>query len=120
MPSKLIATSFALIAFAIALIAGIAADNPASTALVRALLAMAICYVVGWLLGMVATKATGEHIEAYRQAHPIDETDGQGSAAEDSDRPASGSPDQAAPTEGASSAEPDERPAATQTAEPTA
>ena len=72
MPSKLIASSLALIAFAAAVIAGLVVDNPATVILWRALLAMFTCYVVGSALGAVAQRALDEHVDQYKRAHPLD------------------------------------------------
>lgn len=72
MPSKLIASSFALIAFTAAIIAGMAAQNPATTTLWRALLAMGVCYFVGLGLAAAGRYVIREHVERYRQEHPIE------------------------------------------------
>lgn len=72
MPTRLIATSFALTAFAAAVLAGIVADNPASTVLWRALLAMVGCYVAGALIGAIASRALEDQIDRYKQAHPLE------------------------------------------------
>ena len=50
-PGSVVAGCFALAAFAVAIVAGLAADNPALTILVRAILALAVCYPVGLCIG---------------------------------------------------------------------
>jgi hypothetical protein len=71
MPTQVIASSLGLIGFIIAILAGLAADNPATTTIVRALAAMFICYVVGMMLGTMATHALNEHIEQYKRSNPM-------------------------------------------------
>src|SRR5687768_2421866 len=70
-PAKVIATCFALAAFAAATTIGWAAGNSATTIIWRALAAMAVCYAAGRLAGGVAQRAVNQHIEAYKEAHPI-------------------------------------------------
>ena len=72
MPSKLIASSLALIAFAAAVVAGLIVDNPATTIISRALIAMVLCYIAGAAIGAVAQRALEEHVDQYKRAHPID------------------------------------------------
>lgn len=72
MPTRLIASSFALIAFATAVLAGLVAEHAATTVLVRALLAMIVCYFVGLAVAAVALRAVQEHIDRYKQAHPLE------------------------------------------------
>jgi hypothetical protein len=71
MPTRLIASSLALIAFAVAVLAGIAVDNPAYTIIWRAILAMAICYFVGLFIGAASQHAVEEDIESHRRRHPL-------------------------------------------------
>ena len=72
MPSKLIASSLALLAFAAAVVAGLIVDNPATTIISRALIAMILCYIAGSAIGAVAQRALEEHVEQYKRAHPLD------------------------------------------------
>jgi putative Mn2+ efflux pump MntP len=65
-----IASIFALAAFAIAIAAGLASGNPASAILLRAILAMLVCYPVGLAIGHVAQRLIHDHVEAHRQSHP--------------------------------------------------
>jgi hypothetical protein len=71
MPAKLIAASLGLIGFAVAIAAGLAADNSAMTTLRRALGAMAGCWLLGWIVGAIGRRAVLEHVDQYKQAHPI-------------------------------------------------
>ena len=70
-PAKTISAVMGLTAFALAVIAGWAAQNPLATILTRAIIAMAICYAVGQILGWVATKVAREYMASYRAQNPI-------------------------------------------------
>jgi len=70
-PAKIIASCFALTGFIAALVVGLAAGNSASTILWKAILAMAVCYPVGRLLGGVAERAVQENIDSYKKHHPL-------------------------------------------------
>ncbi len=73
MPTRLIASSVALIAFVIALSMGIAAGNTATYNLVNALGALFICYLLGLVVALVAQRAIDEHIAEYQRTHPLPE-----------------------------------------------
>lgn len=75
MPTKVIAASLALVAFALAIALGLYAGNTAATTIGRALIVMVVCYVVGQLIGYVGRTAMAEHVERYKQEHPIPELD---------------------------------------------
>ena len=68
MPTRIIATSLALLAFAIAIAAGLLAQNPPQQILWRALVCLVTCYGVGAVVGAVAQRAMDEHLEARRAA----------------------------------------------------
>lgn len=70
---RVISACFALASFAVAILAGLASENPASRILGRALIAMMVCYPVGMLVGMVCERIIAAHIEAHRAAHPLSE-----------------------------------------------
>ena len=71
MPSHLIATCFAIVAFATALVVGLAAQNPTLTILYRATLALFFCYSIGRIFGYIAQKAVDENVEQVKEANPI-------------------------------------------------
>ena len=71
MPTSIIASCFALIAFAASVIGGLAVDNPATTILTRALAAMIVCYTLGVLIGTLAQRAIDEHIANYKKQNPL-------------------------------------------------
>lgn len=85
-PTKVIAASMGLAAFALAIIAGLAAGNDADHILGTALVALAACAAVGWALGAAAERAVLDAVSTYEQNHPIPSAD-----------PRAGAPAQAAP-----------------------
>ena len=70
-PSSAIAGCFALSAFAVAVVAGLAAQNPASSILFRALIAMIVCYPVGLIIGLICQRLMFDHIDAHQKAASI-------------------------------------------------
>lgn len=75
-PARVISGAFALGAFAIAIIAGLGAGNPTSTILINAIIAMAVCNVIGLLIGAVMERTVRDHVDRYRAMHPLPEMDG--------------------------------------------
>ncbi|MEO1235787.1 MAG: hypothetical protein AAFX76_03245 [Planctomycetota bacterium] len=69
--SRVIASCFALVSFAAALLVGVMAENPLPTVLGRALFTMIVCYAVGLVVGGVAQRTVDQHIEHHKQHHPI-------------------------------------------------
>ena len=82
-PARVISGAFALGAFAIAIIAGLGAGNPTSVILINAIIAMAVCNVIGLLIGAVMERTVRDHVEHYRAMNPLPELDGTGSGAPD-------------------------------------
>lgn len=60
-------------AFGIAIIAGLAVDNPVDNILSRALVSMLACNFVGLLIGTLAERAVVTSIESYAEARPVHE-----------------------------------------------
>ena len=79
---KAIAGCFALAAFSVAIIAGLASGNTSSSILTRALLAMFVCYPVGLLVGFVCRYVIEQHLG--QAAERSDETDAVSERAEQS------------------------------------
>ncbi len=74
-PSNVIGACFSLAAFAVAIVAGLTSGNGAVSILVRAVIAMIVCYPVGLIIGLVCQRVVDDQIAAYRQAKPVtDET----------------------------------------------
>lgn len=71
MATKTIATSLALTAFAIAVVAGLMAGNPASHVLKVAIFSMIVCHVLGVFVGMISEHAVSEYIVQARRANPM-------------------------------------------------
>ena len=67
---RVIAGLFALSAFGVALISGLASDNPASSVLARALMAMFLSYPVGWIVGMICQYVIDDHLKIHKEANP--------------------------------------------------
>ena len=65
-----IAGTFAMAAFAVAILAGLASGNAATSVLLRAVGAMLVCYPIGLAAGGVAQRLVQEHVERFRSEHP--------------------------------------------------
>lgn len=70
-PSRIVASAFALCAFAIALLGGLSAGNNAFDVLVTAVIAMFVCFVLGQGLGMMGERAIAEAAHEHAERHPI-------------------------------------------------
>ncbi len=70
--SKAVAGCFAMAAFTVAVVAGLAGGNPAISILVRALVAMIVCYPLGLLVGLVCRQVIQQHLRK-----PVGTTDEQ-------------------------------------------
>jgi len=63
-PGQVIAGCFALTAFIVAVVAGLSNDNPSSTILFRSLVALMLCYPVGFVIGILCERVVNEHLRA--------------------------------------------------------
>ncbi len=70
-PARIIASCFALSAFSIALISGLAADRATADILSTAVFALIVCYILGLIVAAVANVAISERIEQYKSDHPV-------------------------------------------------
>ena len=59
---RAIAGCFALAAFSVAVVAGLAGGNTATAILVRALIAMIVCYPLGMLVGVLIRHVIDQHL----------------------------------------------------------
>ncbi len=84
-PDKLIAACLGLTGFAMAIVAGLAAGNPATVVLKHSLIAMIACYVAGLVVGAVARAAVGTQFASS-----------QSSESSESSEPSESSPTEAA------------------------
>ena len=69
--AKVIAGCFALSAFAVAILAGLASENPTAQILQRAVISMFICYPVGLIVGMVCERVITTHIGNHQRSNPV-------------------------------------------------
>lgn len=72
-PSRVIASCFALVCFAAAAVQGLAVGNTLFTIIGRSTVVMLVAWCVGTLIGAVAQRTVDQHIDDYRQANPIPE-----------------------------------------------
>ncbi|MEC9372770.1 MAG: hypothetical protein VYC34_02965 [Planctomycetota bacterium] len=72
--ARLIAGCCGLGAFAVAIVAGLAANNAADTILSRSLLSLFVCYLVGYAIGLAAERAVRDGVDAYRASNPLPAT----------------------------------------------
>jgi len=59
---------FGVLGFSLSTLAGASADNPLETILTHALLSTAICYAVGYGVGLIAQQVSLEHAGAISKA----------------------------------------------------
>ena len=67
---KSVSGACGLTGFAVAILAGLAADNPAGVILTRALIAMFSCYFVGIFISALATRAVRDATNSHIRANP--------------------------------------------------
>lgn len=72
-PSNVLAGCFSLAAFAVALVAGLAAGNSTGSILARGVIAMILCYPLGLLVGVVCHRVVEEQAAAHQEANPVPE-----------------------------------------------
>jgi hypothetical protein len=68
---KSIAAAFALSGFAIAIVSGLAVDNPVTRIMQCALVSMVLCYFAGLVIGAIALRVATEHVESYKAARAV-------------------------------------------------
>jgi len=80
MTARVVATCFAVVAFATSLLVGLAANLSTDVILLRSLLAMLAAWLIGRLLGAITQHVVQAEVDRYRQEHPIPEVDFGGGA----------------------------------------
>jgi putative Mn2+ efflux pump MntP len=70
-PARLIASCFGLAAFAVAVVAGMAAGNEGSRILMVALFSLVICHIVGLAAGLIGERIVEEYMKQYRSSRPV-------------------------------------------------
>ena len=73
-PGHVLGACFAMAAFVVAVVAGLARENTPSAILLRAVLAMIVCYPVGMLVGMMCLRVLQEHVKAPQETVEDDES----------------------------------------------
>ncbi len=73
-PGHVLGGCFAMAAFAVAVVAGLARDNTPSAILLRAVIAMIVCYPVGMLVGMMCLRVLQEHVKPPQETVADDES----------------------------------------------
>lgn len=85
--SRVIATAFGLAAFAVAVIAGLAAGNSPVRTLAVAIASMVVCRFVGLVLGAAGEAAVREHLAAARAANSSHQNGQEGAPGATSENP---------------------------------
>jgi hypothetical protein len=67
-PTKAIAACFGLAGFIVAIICGLFAANPIEVTLSRAIPAMFVCCVIGYVIGIFTTRAISQNIQVAAEA----------------------------------------------------
>lgn len=68
---RVIAVTFALAAFCIALSAGLMVGNPPTVVILRAMVALMVCWALGAMIGAFAQHVVAIEIEAHRLRNPV-------------------------------------------------
>lgn len=71
--ARLIASSLALVAFAVAVVVGLEVGNPADAILLRALAAMLACFIGGYGVGLVCEQIVRGHLRKIDATNSVDE-----------------------------------------------
>lgn len=69
-PNRMIASCFALCGFAVALLAGMDASVTTASALLRAIVALAVCYMIGTVIGAAGEACIAESFSDYSRRNP--------------------------------------------------
>lgn len=70
-PARIIAGCFALCGFSTAVLASLGAAVSIETVLLRAVMALVACFVVGAVIGAVGERCIREGFGTYQHAHPV-------------------------------------------------
>ncbi len=74
-PATAVGASFALTAFAVAILAGLFAGNAADLILQRAILALLLCYPVGLFFGMVCRRIVEDHARSLADGITVQQSE---------------------------------------------
>lgn len=70
-PTKIIGACAGLTGLAVAVVAGLASDNRAESVLLRGIVAMLLCQIVGWIIGAIAERTIRDAIRGYQDSNPV-------------------------------------------------
>ena len=79
-PGRAVAACFALIAFSVAVLAGLAAGNDAMTVLLRSLVIMVVCYPLGLLVSWLVDVMVGGDTRSLAADDEPQQSDGEDGA----------------------------------------
>jgi len=82
MTAKVIAGCFALSAFSVAILAGLASENTTAQILQRAVISMIACYPVGLIIGIICERVIMSHVKEHQRANPVPEQSAETAPAE--------------------------------------
>jgi len=74
-PTRAVAGTLGLAGFSIAVLAGLSAGNEATEIVMRALVSMAGCLLVGAVAGRFCATAVNESIDAFARRRPVPDSD---------------------------------------------
>jgi hypothetical protein len=69
--ARVVSVAFGLSGFAVALVSGLGAGNDATSVLLRAIVAMFACQMLGLLVGSMVERLIDEQEARYKESHPI-------------------------------------------------
>jgi hypothetical protein len=69
--ARVVSAAFALSGFSVALVSGVAAGNRPDLILLRALLALVCCQLVGMIAGSLLGRLVAEQEARYREQNPV-------------------------------------------------
>jgi tetrahydromethanopterin S-methyltransferase subunit C len=69
--TKVVSASCGLSAFSIAIIAGLAVDNPFEDIVSRALVGLLVGHIVGFVVGSICERTIADAISQYKSARPV-------------------------------------------------
>jgi hypothetical protein len=69
--ARVVSVAFGLSGFAVALVSGLGAGNDAASVLLRAIIAMFACQLLGIVAGSMIERLIDEQEARYKEAHPI-------------------------------------------------
>lgn len=75
-PARVLATCFALAAFAASLAVGVYVGNDAATVMGRGIAVLLGCYLIGLIVGSAAQRAIDDHTRRHEENNPVPQSVG--------------------------------------------